>query len=105
MSRFSVLDRMLGILTDNKLYPNLKQNFLCRTLGRGQIVQRYALLSKLAASYNFPESRMDIKFVVANPYRRTPIWKLVDLRIIVETVIARTRTVPVTRIALKLAPN
>jgi hypothetical protein len=35
MSRFSVLDRMLGILTDNKLYPNLKQNFLCRTLGRG----------------------------------------------------------------------
>ena len=31
------------------------------------MVQRYALLSKLAASYNFPSSRIDLQFLVANP--------------------------------------
>jgi hypothetical protein len=67
MSSFSVLDHMLGILTENELYPNLnKISYVGHSAG-GQMVQRYALLSKLAASYNFPASRMDLKFVVANP--------------------------------------
>jgi hypothetical protein len=67
ISSFSVLDHMLGILTNKQLYPNMdKISYVGHSAG-GQMVQRYAILSELAASFDFPTSRVDMEFIVANP--------------------------------------
>lgn len=66
VSSFTVLDNMLAILTNKQLYPNLEQiSFLGHSAG-GQMVQRYAVMSTLAALWDLG---LDVKlrFVIANP--------------------------------------
>jgi hypothetical protein len=67
ISSFSILDHMLGLLTNKQLYPKMdKISYVGHSAG-GQMVQRYAILSELAASFDFPSSRIDMEFVIANP--------------------------------------
>lgn len=74
ISSFAVLDHMLGLLTDKQLYPNIdKISYVGHSAG-AQMVQRYAILSQLAAKHDlgFPYGPpdiepLDIEFIVANP--------------------------------------
>jgi hypothetical protein len=68
-SSFDILDNMLGILTNKALFPNMdKISYLGHSAG-GQMVQRYALVSELAAQYDADhgEGSIDVEFIVANP--------------------------------------
>ena len=66
VSSFNVLDAMMGILTNRQLYPNMdKISFLGHSAG-GQMVQRYAVMSALAALWDLG-SDLTIRFVIANP--------------------------------------
>jgi hypothetical protein len=66
ISSFNVLDNMLGILTNRQLYPRLnKISFLGHSAG-GQMVQRYAVMSALAALWDLG-SDLTVRFVIANP--------------------------------------
>jgi len=66
ISSFAILDQMLAILTDKTLYPNMdKISFVGHSAG-GQMVQRYAIMSELAAKWDVDE-RVDVEFVIANP--------------------------------------
>uniref|UniRef100_A0A7S3L2J7 Uncharacterized protein n=1 Tax=Amphora coffeiformis TaxID=265554 RepID=A0A7S3L2J7_9STRA len=66
VSSFTVLDNMLAILTNQQLYPNLKQiSFLGHSAG-GQMVQRYAVVSTLAALWDLGLD-LTLRFVIANP--------------------------------------
>lgn len=67
LSSFDVLDHMLALLTDEKLYPNMdKISYVGHSAG-AQMIQRYAIFSRLAAVYDQPGSRVDMEFVIANP--------------------------------------
>lgn len=68
VSSFDVLDQMLGILTDRDLYPNLNKISILGHSAGGQMVQRYAIMSLLAAAYDEDDvDWIDMQFVVANP--------------------------------------
>eukprot|EP00934_Nitzschia_sp_Nitz4_P007128 Nitzschia sp. Nitz4//scaffold62_size106224//70401//72257//NITZ4_004362-RA/size106224-processed-gene-0.34-mRNA-1//1//CDS//3329555874//7118//frame0 len=66
VSSFTVLDNMLAILTNKDLYPNMQQISFTGHSAGGQMVQRYAVISTLAALWDLG---LDIKmrFVIANP--------------------------------------
>ena len=79
ISSFTILDHMLDILTNKELYPNMdKISFVGHSAG-GQMVQRYAMMSKLAASYDTNGGKFDVEFIVANPSSYTYLddrrWK------------------------------
>ena len=66
VSSFDILDHMLVLLTDQKLYPRMNQiSFVGHSAG-GQMIQRYAVLSLLAALWDYDVS-VRVQFVVANP--------------------------------------
>ena len=66
VSSFDVLDHMLVLLTDQTLYPHLnKVSFVGHSAG-GQMIQRYAVLSILAALWDYEKS-VQVRFIVANP--------------------------------------
>jgi hypothetical protein len=66
ISSFTVLDHMLAILTSKKLFPNMnKISYVGHSAG-GQMVQRYAVMSVLAALWGM-DTEIDVEFVVANP--------------------------------------
>lgn len=66
ISSFAILDTMLAYLTNKQLYPNLRKiSFLGHSAG-GQMVQRYAVMSTLAALWDL-EADVDLRFVIANP--------------------------------------
>jgi pimeloyl-ACP methyl ester carboxylesterase len=66
VSSYDVLDHMLVLLTDQKLYPRMEKiSFVGHSAG-GQMIQRYAILSILAALWDFDNS-FQVKFIVANP--------------------------------------
>jgi hypothetical protein len=66
ISSFAVLDHMLSILTNKNLYPNLnKISYVGHSAG-AQMVQRYAIMSQLAAKYD-ADPTVDVEFIVGNP--------------------------------------
>lgn len=66
VSSFDVLDHMLGVLTNRKLYPRMnKISYVGHSAG-GQMVQRYAVMSVLAALWDLDDS-VDMEFIIANP--------------------------------------
>jgi hypothetical protein len=76
VSSFDVLDHMLSILTNKRLFPKMdKISYVGHSAG-GQMVQRYAVMSVLAALWDYDED-IDVEFVVANPSSYT---YLTDLR-------------------------
>jgi hypothetical protein len=59
---------MLGMLTDRELYPNMNKISILGHSAGGQMVQRYAITSLLAAAYDEDDiDWIDMQFVVANP--------------------------------------
>jgi len=58
---------MLGILTDKQLYPNLDKISYTGHSAGAQMVQRYALMSRLMAAKFDVDPRIDVEFIVANP--------------------------------------
>ena len=69
ISSFEVLDTMLRILADKNLYPNMnKISYLGHSAG-GQMVQRYAIVSELAAHVDSDQRKgnIDLEFIIANP--------------------------------------
>jgi hypothetical protein len=69
ISSFEILDHMLHILTDERLYPRMnKISYVGHSAG-AQMVQRYAIMSELAAKYDLEggKGRVDMEFIVANP--------------------------------------
>jgi hypothetical protein len=68
LSSFDILDQMLAILTDREIYPNMNKISILGHSAGGQMVQRYAITSLLAAAYDEDEyGDIDMQFVVANP--------------------------------------
>ena len=66
VSSFDVLDHMLSILTNKRLFPNMdKISYVGHSAG-GQMVQRYAVMSVLAALWDYDEE-IDVAFIIANP--------------------------------------
>jgi hypothetical protein len=66
ISSFNVLDHMLAMLTSKKLFPRMnKISYVGHSAG-GQMVQRYAVMSVLAALWDI-DTEIDVEFVVANP--------------------------------------
>lgn len=68
MSSFEVLDHILATLTSRRLFPNLnKISYVGHSAG-GQMVQRYAVISVLAALWDMqPDDVLDMKYIIANP--------------------------------------
>eukprot|EP00977_Amphora_coffeiformis_P029873 scaffold43195_cov206-Amphora_coffeaeformis.AAC.1 len=67
ISSFTILDHMLGLLTNKELYPKMnKISYVGHSAG-GQMVQRYAIMSRLAAEFDVKGGDFDVEFVVANP--------------------------------------
>jgi hypothetical protein len=68
ISSFDILDQMLAILTDRNLYPNINKISMLGHSAGGQMVQRYAIMSLLAAAYDIHDvDYIKMQFVVANP--------------------------------------
>jgi hypothetical protein len=68
LSSFDILDHMLAILTDRDIYPNMNKISILGHSAGGQMVQRYAITSLLAAAYDDEDfDEIDVQFVVANP--------------------------------------
>jgi Putative serine esterase (DUF676) len=68
ISSFDILDQMLGVLTDRDLYPNMDKISIVGHSAGGQMIQRYAIMSLLAAAYDVDEiDWINMQFVVANP--------------------------------------
>lgn len=68
ISSFDILDQMLGILTDRKLYPNMNKISIVGHSAGGQMIQRYALMSLLASAYDEDDiDWINMQFIVANP--------------------------------------
>jgi hypothetical protein len=66
VSSFHILDHMLGILTNKRLYPNMQKISYVGHSAGGQMVQRYAILSVFAALWDY-DADIDLQFVIANP--------------------------------------
>jgi pimeloyl-ACP methyl ester carboxylesterase len=67
LSSYEILDHMLRILTSKKLYPRMdKISYVGHSAG-AQMVQRYALTSRLAAKHDAHNDAVALEFVVANP--------------------------------------
>lgn len=65
LSSYAVLDKMIALLSDKHLYPNLRQLVVTGHSAGGQTVQRYALVTRSAPSA--PPGSPKLRFVVANP--------------------------------------
>jgi hypothetical protein len=65
VSSYDVVDALLARLADRALFPNLKTVVLAGHSGGGQLVQRYAVVGKAAASLESAGIR--VRYVVANP--------------------------------------
>jgi hypothetical protein len=77
ISSFQVLDHMLGLLSDKRLYPHMNKISYTGHSAGGQMVQRYAIMSQLTANDN--EDPSELEFIVANPSSYTYLderrWK------------------------------
>jgi hypothetical protein len=66
---------MLGMLTNRELYPNMNKISILGHSAGGQMVQRYSLMSLLAAAYDVEEvDWIDMQFIVANPSSYTYLF-------------------------------
>lgn len=75
ISSFTILDHMLGLLTNKALYPHMKKISYVGHSAGGQMVQRYAIMSQLAAYQDTEDGDFDVEFVVANPSSYTYLDK------------------------------
>lgn len=63
LSTFDVIDAMLATLADKKRFPNLATVVLVGHSGGGQLINRYAIVSKAASIL----TGIHLRFVIANP--------------------------------------
>jgi hypothetical protein len=64
-SSYEVVDALLARMADRTLFPNLKTVVLAGHSGGGQLVQRYAVVGKAAATLE--STGIHLRYVVANP--------------------------------------
>ncbi len=65
VSSYEVVDALLARLADRGLFPNLKTVVLAGHSGGGQLVERYAVVGKAAAT--LASAGIHLRYVVANP--------------------------------------
>lgn len=66
ISSFDVIDHMLSVLTNRDIFPKMEKISFTGHSAGGQMVQRYAVMSILAALWDFDDA-IDVEFVIANP--------------------------------------
>lgn len=66
VSSFDVIDHMLSVLTNKDLFPKMEKISFTGHSAGGQMVQRYAVMSILAALWDYDDS-IDVEFIIANP--------------------------------------
>lgn len=65
LSTFDVIDALLKRLADRASFPNLKTIVVAGHSGGGQLVQRYAVVGRVAAA--LADVGIHLRFVIANP--------------------------------------
>jgi len=66
ISSFEILDTMLAMLTNRRLFPHMEKISYVGHSAGGQMVQRYAVMSPLAALWDL-DPDVDLEFIIANP--------------------------------------